>query len=41
MPAPASLLTRELIDAAIAREKLGLAWIGGNEIETVWQVRMR
>ncbi|MDI9404214.1 MAG: hypothetical protein QM516_10110 [Limnohabitans sp.] len=36
-----SLLTRELIDAAIAREKLGLAWIGGNEIETVWQVRMR
>jgi len=36
-----SLLTSELIDAAIARERAGLGWRGGNEIETVWQVRLR
>jgi uncharacterized protein len=39
MPAPATLLTRELIDAAIARTSAGLAWPGGSDIATVWGVK--
>jgi uncharacterized protein len=35
-----SLLTRDLIDAAIARERATLAWPGGSDIERVWGVRI-
>jgi len=38
MPASATLLTRELIDAAIARTSAGLAWPGGSDIAAVWGV---
>jgi uncharacterized protein len=38
MPAPAILLHREFIDAAVARERAGLTWQGGAEIATVWGV---
>ena len=34
-----SLLTRDLIDAAIARERATLTWPGGNDIERIWGVR--
>ena len=36
MPAAPQLVTPELIDAAIARERAGLKWDGGAQIETVW-----
>jgi uncharacterized protein len=39
MPAPATLLHRDFIEAAMARERAGLAWPGGAEIEEVWGVR--
>jgi hypothetical protein len=39
MPAPAGLLTDAVIDAAMERERVGLRWAGGAEIETVWGVR--
>jgi uncharacterized protein len=38
MPAGSALLTPEFIDAAIARERAGLAWHGGDEIHAVWGV---
>ncbi|MBI1304021.1 MAG: hypothetical protein GC172_09570 [Phycisphaera sp.] len=38
MPAPAGLLTDAVIDAAMERERVGLRWAGGAEIETVWGV---
>ena len=38
MPGPASMLTAAFIDAAVEREKLGLAWPGGAEISSVWGV---
>ena len=38
MPAPDTLLTRDLIDAAIARTSAGLAWPGGSDIAAVWGV---
>jgi hypothetical protein len=34
-----SLLTRDLIDAAIARERATLKRPGGSDIERVWGVR--
>ena len=39
MPAPAGLLTDAVIEAAMERERVGLRWAGGAEIETVWGVR--
>jgi hypothetical protein len=32
-------LTDAVIDAAMERERVGLRWTGGAEIETVWGVR--
>jgi uncharacterized protein len=39
MPAPDRLLSNDFIDAAITRERAGLDWPGGGEIESVWGVR--
>lgn len=39
MPAPAALLHRAFIDAAIERQRSHLEWPGGAEIESVWGVK--
>jgi uncharacterized protein len=41
MPAPAGLLDRAFIEAAIERERAGLAWPGGEGIAGVWGVTQR
>lgn len=38
MPAPRHLLDEQVINAAIDRERKGLEWTGGREIEQVWGV---
>jgi uncharacterized protein len=39
MPAPRALLTDAFIEAAVARERAGLAWPGGEGLVGVWGVR--
>lgn len=38
MPAPRHVIDEQAINAAIDRERRGLEWIGGREIEQVWGV---
>lgn len=38
MPAPRQLLTDALIDGAVERQRLGLAWPGGAEIRGAWDL---
>jgi uncharacterized protein len=41
MPAPRELLTDAFIEAAVARERAGLAWPGGEGLAGVWGVDLR
>ena len=38
MPAPPHVLGAQVIDDAIARQRMGLGWNGGSDIERVWGV---